>query len=87
MKLAGIGDNSQAVDSEKLLSYVDRLETIAQRRTEVNADFNDVLSEAQALGFDKKVLREVLKIRKMNEEARRDFEFHREAYLAGLDLV
>jgi uncharacterized protein (UPF0335 family) len=58
----------------RLKSIVERLERLAEDKAVITKDFAEVLAEAAAEGFDKKILRKVVKIRsqdkaKLSEES------------------
>lgn len=57
-----------SVSLEKLRQTVERLEALEQQKTDLMDDMRDVMAEAKHEGFDPKVLRQVLKIRKMKPE-------------------
>lgn len=56
--------------AERLQSYVERLETLAEERNALAADISEVMAEAKLEGFDPKALRLLLRLRKMDEEER-----------------
>jgi len=80
------GSNSKDERLELLLS---RIETLAEEKQGIADDIKDVFGEAKAVGYDVKIMREVLKLRKMNRDdlAERDalLETYRRA--VGLDFV
>jgi uncharacterized protein (UPF0335 family) len=57
-----------SVSLEKLRQTVERLEALDQQKTDLMDDVRDVMAEAKNEGFDLKVLRQVLRVRKMKPE-------------------
>ena len=57
-----------SVSLEKLRQTVERLEALEQQKADLMVDVRDVMAEAKNEGFDLKVLRQVLKVRKMKPE-------------------
>jgi|LauGreDrversion4_2_1035121.scaffolds.fasta_scaffold814783_1 uncharacterized protein (UPF0335 family) len=57
-----------SVSLEKLRQTVERLEALEQQKADLMDDVRDVMAEAKNEGFDLKVLRQVLKVRKMKPE-------------------
>ncbi len=55
------------IDGENLQSYINRIERLEQDKAEISADIREVFAEAKGTGFDPKIMREVLKIRKMEQ--------------------
>lgn len=64
----GVGHNSGAVNADKLKSYVERLERLAEERAGLAADMKDVLDSAASDGFDKRTIREIIRLRKLSKE-------------------
>lgn len=71
---------------ELLLS---RVETLAEERKGISDDIRDVFAEAKAVGYDPKIMREVLKQRAMKPEDRKERNALIETYAnsIGLDLL
>ncbi len=59
------------VSSDMLKSFVERIENLELEKAKVNDFLKDVFSEAKSEGFDTKILKQLIRIRKMN---RREFE-------------
>lgn len=57
------GHNSVAGD--RLRSIVERIERLQEERKALGTDITDIFSEAKSAGFDVKVLRQLIRIRKM----------------------
>jgi uncharacterized protein (UPF0335 family) len=56
------GDNSIA--SDRLRSLVDRIERLEEERKAIGSDIQDSFIEAKSAGYDVKVLRRLIRIRK-----------------------
>ena len=67
--------------------FVDRIERLEEEKKELSADIREVFSEAKGRGFDVKVMRQVLKLRKMDPADRAETEFLRDEYkkLLGME--
>ncbi len=81
-----IGDNS--VD-DRLQLLIERIERLEEKKKGVADDIKDVYAEAKATGYDAKIMREIVRLRKMNPDARRERDLLLETYrrAIGLDLV
>lgn len=81
-----IGDNS--VD-DRLQLLIERIERLEEEKKGVADDIKDVYAEAKATGYDAKIMREIVRLRKMNPDARRERDLLLETYrrAIGLDLV
>ncbi|MSO88811.1 MAG: DUF2312 domain-containing protein [Rhodospirillaceae bacterium] len=54
------------ISSQRLKSFVDRIERLEGERSALSADIREVYSEAKGTGFDSKVLRQILRLRKLD---------------------
>lgn len=73
---------------EKPLSaFIERVENLLDEKSEVGKQIKEVLEEAKASGFDKKLINEMIRLRKMDTEARREREDLRDTYINALDLI
>jgi uncharacterized protein (UPF0335 family) len=68
-----------------LRSFVERLERLAEERKALADDISDVFKDAVSAGFDKQVLKEVLKIRAKNPSELDEMQSMVEVYLRALD--
>lgn len=64
---------TEATD-DRLELLISRIENLTEERKAIQADINDVYTEAASAGYDKKVLREVVKLRAMPADDRREMQ-------------
>ena len=74
-------------DANQLNTFVDRIERLEEEKKELSADIREVFSEAKGAGFDVKVLRQVLKLRKMDPADRAETEFLLDEYKKLLGMT
>lgn len=74
------------IDSTRLLSLIERIERLEEEKSAISSDINDVYAEAKSAGFDTKIMREVIKLRKMNAADRDEKEILLETYRKALDI-
>lgn len=67
-------------------SIVERIEHLEEEKNAISSDITDVYAEAKSAGFDVKILREVIKLRKKNVAERDEHELLLETYLKALDM-
>jgi len=62
----GIGHNSQVggVNADRLRNLIDRIERLAEERQGIGSDIKDLYAEAKSAGYDVKVLRQVIALRR-----------------------
>lgn len=75
---------SMTASGERLVNYIERLETLAEEKTALASDMTEVFAEAKLEGFDPKVLRMLLRLRAMDD--RSDFirELNSYMYQVGM---
>ena len=69
----------------KLRSFVERVENLDSELQELNEQKKEVFSEAKAEGFDVKILREIIKLRKQDQEARDERESLLDLYMRAME--
>lgn len=74
------------IDSTRLLSLIERIEHLEEEKSAITSDINDIYAEAKGAGFDTKIMREIIKLRKMNAADRDEKEFLLETYRKALDI-
>ena len=75
------------VAREQLKSIVERVERLEEEKKAIADDIRDIYAEAKANGFDTKVLREVIKIRKQDLAERQEHDAVRDLYLQALGML
>jgi uncharacterized protein (UPF0335 family) len=56
-----------AFAKEQLKSFVQRIERLNEEREALSADIREVFSEAKGSGFDTKIMRQVIRLRKLDK--------------------
>lgn len=74
-------------DAGKLNTFIDRIERLEEEKRELSADIREVFAEAKGAGFDIKVMRQVLRLRKMDPADRAETEFLRDEYKKLLGMT
>ena len=71
---------------EHLRSFVDRIERLEEERSALTADIREVYSEAKGQGFDSKIMRKVVALRKMETADRQEQDALLELYMDALGM-
>lgn len=74
------------VESGKLKSYVERIERLEEDKSGIASDIRDVYAEAKSNGFDSKIMRQIVKLRKMKHNERVEQEYILDLYKRALGL-
>jgi uncharacterized protein (UPF0335 family) len=75
-----------SVAADELKALIERIERLEEEKSALASDIRDVYSEAKANGFDTKILRKVVGIRKKNHAERQEEEAILELYLQALGM-
>lgn len=75
------------VAREQLRSIVERIERLEEEKKAIADDIKDVYGEAKANGFDTKVLRDVVRMRKQDQTERQEQDAIRDLYLHALGML
>ena len=74
------------IATDRLRSLIERIEKIEEDKKEISTDIREVFAEAKSAGFDVKIMRAILKLRKMDAADRDEQEFLLETYRKALDM-
>lgn len=80
-------DKTSGIVAEQLQSFVMRIERLEEDKANIAADIREVFSEARAQGFDTKIMRELIRIRKMEESDYREHEEILDLYKRALGML
>jgi uncharacterized protein (UPF0335 family) len=56
------------IAGERLKSFIERIERLEEEKRALGADIKEVFAEAKGVGFDVKTMRQVIKLRKMDQD-------------------
>lgn len=71
---------------EQLHAFVERIERLEEEKKAIADDIKDVFAEAKGNGFDVQALRHILKLRKEDEDARKERDAIVELYAQALGI-
>ncbi|MBC8267277.1 MAG: DUF2312 domain-containing protein [Rhodospirillaceae bacterium] len=74
------------VAADRLRSFIERIERLEEEKAALAADIREIYSEAKGTGFDVKVIRQVVRLRKMDQSDRREQEEILDLYKRALDI-
>ena len=78
--------SSDSVAQDQLKACVERIERMEEEKKAIADDIREIYAEAKGNGFDIKVLRQVVKIRKQDHSERMEQEAILDLYLAALGM-
>ncbi len=71
---------------EHLRSFIDRIERLEAEKAGLTADTREVYAEAKGQGFDTKIMRQVIRLRKLDRADRQEQEAMLDLYLGSLGM-
>ena len=74
------------IDSTRLNSLIERIERLEEEKKGISSDIRDIYAEAKGVGFDVKIMKAIIKLRKMNQADRDEQEFMLETYRKALNV-
>jgi uncharacterized protein (UPF0335 family) len=75
------------VSAEQLRLFIERIETLEEEKKGIADDIKDVYAEAKGTGFDTKTMKAIVRLRKMEANARAEAEALLDTYKTALGLV
>lgn len=79
------GHNAEATD-DRLRLLIERVERLEEEKKGLADDIRDVYAEAKAVGYDAKIMRQIVRLRKMKPDDRAEMETILDTYKAALGL-
>lgn len=75
------------IAQDVLRSFVERVERLEEEKKNLADDIKDVYAEAKSSGFDVKILRQIIRMRKMEDHERQEQEALIDLYAHALGMV
>ncbi len=83
--MTGRGHNSAASD-DRLRLLIERIERLEEEKAELASDIRDIFTEAKSTGYDVRIMRQLLRLRRMDPDARREQALLLDTYKSALGL-
>ena len=72
---------------DQLRSILERVERLEEEKAGISADIKDVYAEAKGNGYDTKIIKQVIKLRKLDAAEREEAETMLDTYLHALGMI
>ena len=79
-------DNAQEVSGKRLKSFIERVERLEDEKKVISEDIKEVYGEAKAVGFDSKIIRKIISLRKTAIEKRREEQELLDLYMSAIGM-
>ena len=77
---------SESVSSEHLKQYIARIERLEEEKSKIVQDIREVYDESKSNGFDAKILRQIVRLRKIDRDELAEQEALLDLYKAALGM-
>jgi uncharacterized protein (UPF0335 family) len=77
---------SDNVSADQLRLLIERVERLEDEKKGISDDIKDVYAEAKSTGFDTKIMKQIVRLRKMEKHARDEADALLDTYRAALGL-
>lgn len=78
---------TSGITADQLRSFIERLERLSEERKALGEDIKEVFAEAKSEGFDTKIMRQILRIRGMDEADLQEQEELIDVYKRALGML
>ena len=75
------------IAGERLKSFIERIERLEEEKRALGEDIKEVYAEAKGTGFDTKIMRQIIKIRKMDKDDLDEQEALLDTYMRALGML
>lgn len=75
---------STTVAADRLRSFLERIERLEEEKAVIAGDIKEVYAEAKGEGYETKILRQIIRLRKMDRAERQEQEALLDLYLSAL---
>jgi uncharacterized protein (UPF0335 family) len=79
--------SSDSVAQDQIRAFIERIERMEEEKKAIADDIKEIYAEAKGNGFDTKVLRQIVRIRKQDHAERMEQEALLELYMAALGMA
>lgn len=78
--------SSNAVDANHLRAFIERIERLEEEKRAIADDIKDVYAEAKGTGYDIKIVRKIVGLRRQDKHKRREEEEILDLYMSALGM-
>ncbi len=75
------------IAADALRSYIERIERLEEEKKALADDIKDIYAETKSTGFDVKIIRQIVRLRKMDENDRQEQEALLDTYAHALGMI
>ena len=80
-------DGTGNLARDHLRAFIERIERLEEEKATLMEDIREIYAEAKGTGFDPKIMRQVVRIRKIEPDQRQEQEYVLDTYLSALGML
>jgi uncharacterized protein (UPF0335 family) len=80
-------ETSKTVAAGQLRAFIERIERLEEEKAAIAGDIREVYSEAKSTGFETKIMRQVIRLRKMEAHDREEQEQLLDLYKRAIGMM
>ena len=84
--MADSGADSGGIAADHLKSFIERIERLEEEKAAIANDVKEVYAEAKGTGFDTKIMRQIIRLRKMDKAEYQEQEALLDIYKQAMDM-
>lgn len=84
--IKGHAEDVGGVSGQRLKAFIERVERLEEEKSGLADDIKDIMAEAKSTGFDTKIIRKLIRLRKMDKEKRQEEEELLDLYKSAIGL-
>ena len=79
--------DAHGIARDQLRAFIERIERLEEEKKTIADDIKDVYGEAKGMGYDTKIMRKVISLRKKDAQERMEEEAVLDTYLMALGMI
>lgn len=79
--------STNAVDAKHLMAFLERVEKLEEEKRAIADDIKDVYAEAKGTGYDVKIIRKIVALRRQDKQKRQEEEEILDLYMSALGIA
>ena len=79
--------DSGGIAGDHLKSFIERIERLEEEKAAIAGDIKEVYAEAKGTGFDTKIMRQIIRLRKMEANDRQEQEELLDIYMRAVGMM
>ena len=83
---AGEEKDVENISGKRLKSFIERVERLEEEKAALGEDIKEVYAEAKGTGFEVKIMRRIVKLRKMDPDKRQEEDMLLELYQSAIGM-